>query len=269
MILVAAPTASAKMRSKPASESELAEIAARGRQLAEYDSASWHGTDAVLALKPDVARLGRYVARMVGGQWTVVFGRFSEKKDVFLISYEATQINGGSDYKAVSHDPPRPDTGYYLFAARAADKAFQEFRPKDRQYNVAVLPAPKDRFYVYLMPAQTRTGVYPIGADVRYLISTDGLKIVETRRLHNSIVEFTTSGSRLSVLQFTTRTAVLDNIPEDTDVFHVLARQPAVPELLITPKYVYLISQDGDVNYLMTADKYKQTKVGVVTVQQD
>ena len=36
----------------PLSDSELAAITARGRFLAEYDIASWHATDDVLALKP-------------------------------------------------------------------------------------------------------------------------------------------------------------------------------------------------------------------------
>lgn len=39
-------------KSKPLSDSELAAITARGRMLADYDTASWHATDAVKALKP-------------------------------------------------------------------------------------------------------------------------------------------------------------------------------------------------------------------------
>jgi hypothetical protein len=60
-------------------------------------------------------------------------------------------------------------------------------------------------------------------------------------------------------------TAVMDDIPEDTDVFHVLTRRPAVPEWLLTRKYVYLIRPDGSIEYLMTAEAF--TKFGVKPVQ--
>jgi hypothetical protein len=84
----------AAQKSKPLSDSELAEITARGRFLAEYDNASWHATDAVLALKPENGTIGRYIARKTDTGWVVVFGRLNEAKDGFLVVYEAIQ---GSD----------------------------------------------------------------------------------------------------------------------------------------------------------------------------
>ena len=42
---------------------ELDAITARGRMLAEYDQASWHGTDAVMALRPDQNLVRGYLAR--------------------------------------------------------------------------------------------------------------------------------------------------------------------------------------------------------------
>ena len=41
---------------------ELDAITTRGRILAEYDQAAWHGTDAVMALQPDRSRIGGYLA---------------------------------------------------------------------------------------------------------------------------------------------------------------------------------------------------------------
>jgi hypothetical protein len=55
-------------------------------------------------------------------------------------------------------------------------------------------------------------------------------------------------------------TAILDDIPEDTDVFHVLARQPSVPELIVTNKYVYQVKPDGLIIYVMTREAFQ--KVG-------
>lgn len=49
-------------RSNPPSKTELAEITERGRQLAEYDGAAWHATDAVLAMKPSERSVARHLA---------------------------------------------------------------------------------------------------------------------------------------------------------------------------------------------------------------
>src|SRR4051812_42708433 len=55
---------------------ELDAISTRGRMLAEYDQAAWHGTDAVMELRPDQSRMGGYLARRrADGLWEVVFGR--------------------------------------------------------------------------------------------------------------------------------------------------------------------------------------------------
>jgi hypothetical protein len=38
---------------------------------------------------------------------------------------------------------------------------------------------------------------------------------------------------------------VLSDVPEDTDVLLVLTRQPRVPEIVMTPTYIYTIGVDG------------------------
>ena len=55
-------------------------------------------------------------------------------------------------------------------------------------------------------------------------------------------------------------TAVLDDVPEDTDVFHVLARRPPVPEWVATQKYVYKIEPDGTILYVMTTEAFTKLK---------
>lgn len=72
-------------------------ITARGRQIAAYDAAAWHGTDAVLALGPDQERVRAYLARRtVGDLWEVVFGRQSADADTFHVAYRAVQDSPGS-----------------------------------------------------------------------------------------------------------------------------------------------------------------------------
>ena len=134
-------------------------------------------------------------------------------------------------------DPPREDTGFFRSAAKAIDAALKDFTEhfegQQRPYNVAVLPADKEQFWVYLVPAPTKPGVWPLGGDVRYLMSADGTKVIEKRQLHKSVIENEPpKGENQQVAGI--HTHVLDDTPEDTDVFHVLTRKPAVPELVVT-----------------------------------
>jgi hypothetical protein len=50
-------------------------------------------------------------------------------------------------------------------------------------------------------------------------------------------------------------THVLDDVPEDTDVFHVLTRKPAVPEIIVTRRYVFQVEASGEVKYLGKAEE--------------
>lgn len=137
-------------------------------------------------------------------------------------------------------------TGTVAAAARAIDIARADFGTPTRNYNSAVLPAGNGEWFVYLIPAQTRAGVYPLGGDVRYRISADGTRILVKRRLHNVILEYSAPPPSAKGLPFARfHSAVLDDIPEDTDVFHVLVRDPKVPEYVLTDKFVYRINIDG------------------------
>ncbi|HXQ70664.1 MAG TPA: hypothetical protein VN844_09265 [Pyrinomonadaceae bacterium] len=257
ILLIASIATSAQIpRTTPGSEAELAQITERGRNLAEYDVAAWHGSDAVMALQPTEGSVVRYIAKRTGNSWTVAFGRLNEARDKFLISYEAIQGSTPEEFKAAKLGPPKEDVGFFLFAARAIDTSLTDFKGEARPYNVAVLPAPSNQLYVYVLPAQTENGIYPLGGDVRYLVSADGLKIVEKRQMHKAIIEFSTSGN----VKAGYHTAIMDQIPEDSDVFHVLARKPSMPEWIATNMFVYKIEPDGKIRYLMTTEAFRKLK---------
>ncbi len=257
IVLFSALTASAQ-RNAPASKAELAEISERGKQLAEYDVAAWHATDAVMAMNPLEGSVASYLAKKTGDKWAVVFGRFNEKRDKFLIVYEASQTTSPTEFTVKMHEPPKEDAGFYLTAARATETALADFGAKTRPYNAVALPAKSDQVYIYLVPAQTKQGIFPLGGDARYLISQDGMKIIEKRQLHISIIEFDTSTPEAQKIEGGFHIAVLDDIPEDTDVFHVLSRKPSVPQWIGTKKYVYRIEPDGTINYLMTIEAFRK-----------
>ena len=244
----------------PASAEELRMISGRGRALAEYDEAARLGTDAVIALKPNEAAVRRYLARKTKDGWTVVFGRLSEPRTAFLVSYEATARISSAPFVAVEYRSPKVDTNYFLRAALATDTAFAAFGTPQRPYNVAAIPTAGDQWWVYLVPAPTQVGVWPMGGDARYLISTDGTEIQETRLLHKSIIENPPPSSTAEPTVFGYHTHVLSDIPEDTDVFQVLIRQPSVPEYVLTPHFMYKVETNGIVHFMMTREQFLKKK---------
>jgi hypothetical protein len=243
-IMCLSVVAEAKAASKP-NDAELAAITARGRLLAEYDAAAWHATDAVLATHPKEGSSNRYIAHKTEAGWVVDFGRLSTAGDKFLVVSEADQT--GDQYTIKSFDPAREDTGWNLAAAKGIETAVRDFHGADRQYNVAVLPAEAGSLYVYLYPAQIKASVYPLGADVRYRLSPDGTKIIEKRQMHKAILEYAPLANRSESMAGGYHTHVLSDVPEDTDVFLVLTRQPRVPEFIGAGAYMYTIATDGTI----------------------
>jgi hypothetical protein len=244
-VILAATLAPALAGDEPFA-AELSEITARGRMLADYDVAAWHATDAVIALNPPKGSFSSYVAEKIGSGWVVKFGRLDDSSSRFLIPYEATQGASSVEFSAKKDDPPVEDSAFYFFGAKAIETALGDFKGEKRSYNTSVLPADSGRLFVYIEPAQTKTGVYPLGGDVRYLISADGSAIVEKHQMHKAIIEMRPQeGSRNTVAGF--HSHVLSDLPEDSDVFYVLTRRPNIPEYIGTSKHTYKIEVDGTI----------------------
>jgi hypothetical protein len=232
----------------PPSKEELAAIAERGRGLAAYDRAVACANDAVFALMPAGRDIARQVARRTNKGWVVAFGRLDKGRSTFLIAYEATEA-GPERFTAAKLDPPRASTGFELHASLAMDAALTDFlraTPERRPYNVAALPAEGGKLWVYLVPAPTKPGVWPLGGDVRYLVAGDGSTILAKRQLHASILEVAPSKDRPGP---GAHAHVLSDRPEDTDVAHVLAREPRTAEVVSTPAYIFTIKPDGSIEF--------------------
>lgn len=236
---------------QPPTADSLAQISWRGRTLAEYDFAAWRSTDSVLARRPADGVIQTYIARQdkSTGDWQVAFGRLSANRDTFLVAYETRQMKPPQwrHFAVQAFTPARADTGFWLRAARAIEIARVDFGRVTRPYNTAIIERMWGDFWVYMMPAQTRAGVYPVGGDVRYLVSKDGRTILQKRRLHNEVLEYAPRPESGSTLEANMRVAVLDDIPEDTDVFHVMVRQPQVTEYIVTDAFVYSIRSNGEI----------------------
>jgi hypothetical protein len=241
-------------RSPLPTESGLMEITDRGRMLTEYDAAAWHSTDAVKALKAEEGKGGHYVARKVDSKWVVAYGRLNEARDKFLVTYEATAEETPEQFNVKKYDPPQEDDGFYLSGAKAIETALKVFAGEKRPYNAAVLPAKSGQLYVYIYPARTEADVYVLGGDVRYLISADGSTIQETRQMHKAILEYkdpfkSGQAKKGDKAELGVHNHILDDVPEDTDVFYTMTRKPWMPEMIITWEYTYMVSPDGTIKY--------------------
>lgn len=252
---VAAPapaaTPSAAASKAPPSRDSLRGIEHRGRLLAQHDFIAWTASDSLLARRVPLTRETRYVVRRTSDStWEALFGRLNAARDTFFVDYQLRQDPVAFERLLVEVlATPRADTGFPLRASLAIEQARKELGPQSRPYNTAVLERPDGELYVYLVPAQVRAGVFPLGADVRYHFSRDGRRLIATRRLHNTIIEFAMQGGKDAPVA-STHSAVLDDIPEDTDVFHVLVREPRVPEYIVSDAFVYRITPDGRIALL-------------------
>ena len=242
LLLLASTAAFAQKPQAPSSE-QLAAITARGKLLYEYDQAAWHATDALQPSTIPKGAVDGYVARKTDNGWVVMWGRFTPSRDKFLIVYEAVQTAKPELFRVEKHDPPIEDAGFYLNAFRAIDTGRQDFHGENRPYNFAVLPAENRSFFVYILPAQTVEDVYPMGGDVRYLVSSDGLHIIAKRRMHQDIINITVN----ETTPFSLHTHILSDSAEDSDVFNVLTRHPRIPEYIATCDFSYVISSQGSI----------------------
>jgi hypothetical protein len=245
LLLTIAPNMHGQQGTPPTSE-ELAAITERGRMLNEYDQAAWHASDAVQMANPKNVEGQRYIAKKENGKWYVAFGKLNEDRSKFAIHYEAEQQANPREFTVHEEPPERQDEGFFLFAARAIEVAMKDFGRAGRPYNTAVLPAANDQLYVYLYPAQTNARVYPLGGDVRYLVSADGTNILEKRQMHKSIIE-TTAPPKGKKAAGGYHTHVLSDVPEDTDVYHVLTQDPPMPEAVVTAHFMYEVQTDGTI----------------------
>ena len=226
-LLMSADLAGTTQEAVTPTQEDLAAIAERGRLLYEYDQAAWHASDAVQMANPKNIEGQRYIAKKEGEKWTVVFGKLNEDRSRFDITYEANEQATLRQFAVLQEPAERQDEGFFLYAARAIELAMKDFGTVSRPYNAAVLPGPADQPYVYLYPAQAKARVYPLGGDLRYLVSDDGTKILEKRQMHKTIIETAPKPGKTSVAGF--HTHVLSDVPEDTDVFHVLTQDPPLP----------------------------------------
>lgn len=264
LVAVAVLPVVARAQSAP-TQAQLDEISARGRALAGYQRAAWNATVQLMATNPDPATVQRYVAYHADSGWVVAFGRLDTQRDTFYVSNIAVPavVNGqrvDSVFEFHKFDAPGPDIDFLVRATRAMDTAVVAMGATGRAYQAAAIPADNGDWWVYLTPARDFSGVSSFGDDVRFRISADADRIIETRRMHKGMVA-SDRGARAGTahLAASSHKTSLRDEPEDSDVYFVLSRQPQVPEVVQTKHFRYLVDLDGSIKLLQG----HETVVGV------
>ena len=232
----------------PPADTTLAGITARGRLLAAYDAAAWRASDAV-APRATAALMEGFIARRGSGSWDVLFGRLTPGTDTFLVVATATEPEGQGSRQLQWHDPPVVASDADLRAFRALRTATRAVsaRPRIHQgtYNGYVLPRDDGAWWVYFLPAQTQNGIYPHGGDFRLVVGADGRTVIALHQMHNTVLQMQVPVDAVAGAH----TVVTGDVPQDSDVFLVLTRQPQKPEVIGTQHYHYQIHVDGTITW--------------------
>lgn len=231
-----------------ATEAELSAITERGRALYDYDTAAADASDAVVPKAgSDTHNLGSFIGRKSEAGWTFDFGKLDGDKATFLVAFRAVRGQGAQGFEVTKFETPIAGDDFDAAAARGVALAAIDFGPVNRSYNYAVLPAPDGNFYIYYYPAQTNSRVHPLGGDERYIVSADGRTLVEKHRMHRAILEPELAVKPGYTLTSGVHTDIFSDVPEDTDVFHVLIRRPRMPEYVAAHGEMFLIKIDGSI----------------------
>lgn len=244
---------------QPVNDSDLRSIETLGRELFDYDQACWIASDSVMASNPDQSMMETFAAYEENNLWKVGFGKVTRNADAFLLAYEAVYDPQTRQCKVTSYRTPLMDTGFYLKAVKALEKMFEVVSAANPPYNFAVLPKGPDSLYLYFYPAQTSYNTYRFGGDTRYTYSIEKNTILDTLKLHNSILNMPYVKDKTQDIKATISTAIATDMPAETDILYVLSRKFPAEHNVIAQDWVFVISPEGKIAKY-PADKFKELK---------
>ena len=239
-------TPASERQTVPSPNRQFEQTTARGCLLAEYLNAVQSAARANSSARSSAQAGLLYVARKTETGWQVMAGRLNQNQDAFLSNYDAVVNPRDKEVAVQKYEVPMQDVGFYFVAAKAINLVARDFRGQNHLYRSAVLPTGSNGLYVYILPAQTTTGVYLFGGDARYLVSPDGSTVIEKHEMHKSIIEFRESQNGHAPAAGI-HSHVLTDVPEDSDVAYVLSRRPSIPEFIKTRDHLFLVEVDGTI----------------------
>lgn len=222
-----------KAKLSPQLEAQLASRMKRSQEIFEYERLAWIASDLLMEKKPDINDLGMWVEIPAKGRRFIFFGRFKNEKDHiqkpdgFAVVYgfwapignpdEVHEMDLDQEFRASPESfKDLPD----LAAAAAIVKKYPS--PINMAWNYSVFREPDQTITAYLLPANSESGIIPIGCDFRISISPDGKKILNTVNLHRSFLKMpldapVSNDKSKPVGGFHTHT-LQEDLPPETDV---------------------------------------------------
>lgn len=269
--------AQARTAGKPASKAELKEISKRGKDLYAWDQAQMLAIKNLKEtpkekLQVDSTRTPDPSPSTATGQPSCLvyqskdkvetgFGRLSEDKTNYLVDILASKSKGEKSNKIERLWPPLSDQEKWKDLALALDIARAEMKENSREtekLNYAVLADSKNKdkktFFVYFYPSQREN----LGGDLRLTVNLDEKIVVEEHQGHKALIKEKRLATKYGGRKMAYHQAILDEMPEDTDVLHVLSREPRRAEIVTTANFVYRIDINGDIKYLGSISELKE-----------
>lgn len=260
----------ARSQGKPASKAELKEISKRGKDLYTWDQAQMQAIKNLREmpkenLKADnanieVAHSPSCLVSFEKNKIETAFGRLSGD-ETYLIDFLAVKTSQEKSCKIERQSPPLADQNKWLDKALALDIARAELKENGRnvdKLNYAVLPDLNDKkgktFFVYFYPSQKEN----LGGDIRLKVSLEEKAVLEEHQGHKSLIKEKRLATKYGGRRMAYHQAILDEMPEDTDVLHVLSREPRRAEIVTTANYVYRIEISGEIKYLGTISEMRK-----------
>lgn len=232
----------------------LRQVERLGRALYEYDQAAAKATDALMDLHPEQSRLGMFIAWRTDTGWKVGFGHLDPEGTAFLLAYEAGIGPDGETWRVETFPEPVRRTGFYRQAARAWQAVKPRVKTDFAPLNVAMLPGDGESIYVYVYPGQTTFDHYRLGGDTRYTCDLKRNTVTETRRLHRDVLLMPYAvKSDEDKVDITSTTAVVTNVPVETDILYVLSRRFSAQHVVLTKQWTYILTPKGRIAKIPTA----------------
>lgn len=233
---------------------EIARIEKRAELIAGYERASILSSDYLMGRQVDTNGVETWVALFEERMWVVYYGKLSKKEKQFKSVYVVAIPHGKS--KEVTMASPRKTSKDLLTFARAIKIAANEItEPQVPRYNPSVFREIDGTITVYFLPGNTQEGIVLIGGEYKVSVSSDGKRVLNSRKVHNSILrmqEHPADPDDKPAGGY--HTHVLGDLPEETEVAVLRLHPTLAPHIIVGEKWTFGVDKEGKV-FLMGKSK--------------
>lgn len=232
-------------------DEELKNVQRLGTYLFQYKQACRIANDTLKAANYNFQSITSYYTYKENGNWKVGFGKYGEASNEYLISYEVIYNPTTGKCSLASYETAVKEKSFYCNASKMERVISKMLDPVNKPYTYTIVPVDSSTWYMYAIPEQTEPGVYRLGGDTRFTINWRTNQIIETKRLHKSILQMPVKNNNP---HGTISSAPVSPIPVESDVLYVLSRDFKGIHKIITKQYIFTINDRGEISKLSLDD---------------